>query len=146
MAHDVFISYCSRDKTIGDAVCATLEARKVRCWIAPRDMLAGLPYGEAIIEAIRSSRIMILVFSSGANDSSQVMREVERAVHCGIPILPFRIEDVPPSRAMEYFLPSIHWLDALTPPLEEHLNRLGACPRNRLPILGIVMVLPPGHL
>jgi hypothetical protein len=124
MAHDVFISYSSRDKIMADAVCAVLEAHRLRCWIAPRDIVAGTPYGEALAEAIGGSRLLVLVFSSGANDSPQVMREVERAVSRGLPILPFRIEDVAPSKAMEYFLPSIHWLDALTPPLEKHLQIL----------------------
>ncbi|NQT71340.1 MAG: toll/interleukin-1 receptor domain-containing protein [Chloroflexi bacterium] len=39
MAHDVFISYSTNDKTVADAVCATLESQKIRCWIAPRDAL-----------------------------------------------------------------------------------------------------------
>ena len=43
---------------------------------------------------------MVLVFSASANDSPQVMREVERAVSKGIPIIPLRIEDVPPSKSM----------------------------------------------
>jgi len=34
MAHDVFISYATQDKTTADALCATLEGRGVRCWIA----------------------------------------------------------------------------------------------------------------
>src|SRR5262245_47756102 len=52
------------------------------------------------------------------------MREVERAVHVGIPVVPFRIEDTAPSQALEYFISAPHWLDALTPPLEQHLRRL----------------------
>jgi hypothetical protein len=35
-----------------------------------------------------------------------------------------RIEDVLPTKSMEYFLGAIHWLDALTPPLEGHLHKL----------------------
>ena len=30
-----------------------------------------------------------------------------------------------PSKSMEYFVSSSHWLDAMTPPLEKHLQRLG---------------------
>jgi hypothetical protein len=131
MAHDAFISHSSSDKAVADTACALLESHGVRCWIAPRDLLAGRPYGEALVEAIRASRLFILVFSGSANDSPQVTREVERAVNAGIPILPFRIENVPPSRALEYFLPSIHWLDAFTPPVEQHLLRL-ADSANRL--------------
>ncbi len=125
MAHDVFISYSSKDKIVADAVCASLEARKIRCWIAPRDVLPGEVYAEALIESLNESRLMVLVFSANSNESPQVIREVERAVNKGIPIIPFRIEDVIPSKSMEYFVSSSHWLDAMTPPLEKHLQRLG---------------------
>jgi hypothetical protein len=67
-----------------------------------------MPDGEALTEALDGCRILVLVFSSGANNSPQVMREVEGAVSRGTPILPFRVEDVKPSKAMAYFLPSIH--------------------------------------
>jgi len=103
MAHDVFISYSSKDKPIADAVCATLEGSKIRCWIAPRDVLPGVPYGEALINALNQSRLLVLVFSADANNSPQVMREVERAVNKNIPIIPFRIENVLPSKSMEFF-------------------------------------------
>lgn len=124
MAHDVFISYSSKDKPTADAVCAALESRGIRCWIAPRDVLPGVPYARALVNALHESRIMALVFSSDANHSPQVLREVERAVSRGIPIIPLRIEDVVPSDEMEYYIAGRHWLDALTPPLEQHLLRL----------------------
>jgi hypothetical protein len=124
MAHDIFISYAMADKATADAVCAALEKEGVRCWIAPRDVLPGIDYAEAIIEAIERARGMLLVFSSHANRSNQVKREVERAVHHGIAIIPFRIEAVQPERALEYYISSPHWLDALTPPLERHLSQL----------------------
>jgi len=124
VAHDVFISYASEDKPIADAVCAKLEGRGIRCWIAPRDVPPGLPFAKAIVDAISGSRLMVLVFSSNSNSSSHVAREVERAVSGGSPILPLRVEDVLPSDEMEYYLSRQHWLDALTPPLEKHLDRL----------------------
>ena len=37
--HDIIISDSTLDKPITDAVCAGLEARGIRCWIAPRDIL-----------------------------------------------------------------------------------------------------------
>jgi hypothetical protein len=124
MAHDVFISYASEDKTVADAVCAMLESHRVRCWIAPRDVLPGVSYGEAIIDAIRGCRVMVLVFSSKANTSPHIPKEVERAVSAGAAVLPFRIEDVMPAKSLDYFIGSVHWLDALTPPLEHHIERL----------------------
>ena len=103
MAYDVFISYSSKDKVVADAVCARLEARGVRCWIAPRDVLAGVPYGEAIIDAIHGVKVMVLVFSSNANSSGHIPKEVERAVSNGVAIIPFRIEDVAPGKSLDYF-------------------------------------------
>src|SRR5262245_5476752 len=124
MAHDVFISYSSKNKTVSDAICARLEGKGVRCWVAPRDILPGRDWGEAIIDGIEGARVFVLVFSGAANSSQQIKREVERAVAKGLVIVPFRIEDVQPGRNLEYFLGTPHWLDALTPPLDRHLDYL----------------------
>jgi hypothetical protein len=125
MAYDVFISYASKDKVAANAACAVLEARNIRCWIAPRDVQPGQPYGEAIIDAIHGCRVMVLVFSSHANASGHIPKEVERAVSCGVTIIPLRIEDVIPAKSLDYFIGSVHWLDAMTHPLEKHLADLG---------------------
>lgn len=109
---------------MGSAACATLEKRGYRCWIAPRDILPGKEWGEAIIEGIVGARIFVLIFSANANASPQVRREIERAVHHGTILVPFRIENVLPAKSLEYFLSAPHWLDALTPPLEQHLEHL----------------------
>lgn len=124
MPHDVFISYSSHDKSVADAVCAKLEADRIRCWIAPRDVLPGIPYAEALIDALNAASVFVLVLSAQSNTSPQVLREVERAVHRGLPIIPFRIEDVALSKAMEFFVSAPHWLDAMTPPLEMHILKL----------------------
>ncbi len=124
MAHDVFISYSSKDKPAADATCAVLESKGIRCWMAPRDITPGADWGETIVDAIHSSRALVLVFSANANLSPQIKREVERAVNKGIPIIPLRIENVMPAKSLEYFLSTPHWLDAFTPPLEHHLNYL----------------------
>jgi hypothetical protein len=132
MAHDVFISCTSDDKTIGHAVCATLEAKRIRCWIASRDILPGADWGKSIIDAIAASRVMVLVFSAKANTSEHIKREVERAVKYGMPIIPVRIEDVAPEGALEYFINMPNWLDAFTPPMERHLKRLAGVIRQIL--------------
>lgn len=124
MAHDVFISYSFRDKHVADAVCNGLESNRIKCWIAPRDIMPGKEWGEEIVEAISQSKVMVLIFSSAANNSQQVLREVERAVGKNVIIVPFRIENVLPTKSMEYFLYSTHWLDAVTPDLEKHIGEL----------------------
>ena len=124
MPYDAFISYCSEDKKIADAVCGTLEANKIRCWIAPRDVGPGRTWGSAIIEAIGESAVMVVIFSRHSNASPQVLREIERAVNKGVAIIPFRVEEVVPSKDLEYFISSCHWLDAMNPPLEKHIGDL----------------------
>ncbi len=124
MAHKVFICHSSNDKLVADAACAALEAQRIPCWIAPRDILAGEEYGESIVDALSGCQIVLLIFSRDANNSPQVRREIERAVSKGKIIVPFRIEDVMPSRAMEFALSNTHWLDALTPPMERYLLQL----------------------
>ena len=124
MEFDAFISYASADKTAADAACAVLEACGIRCWVAPRDISPGREYAAAIIDAIDRCRVMVLIFSSSANDSPQVRREIERAASKGVAIMPVRIEKVVPTKSMEYFLGDIHWLDAMTPPIENHLQQL----------------------
>lgn len=124
MSHDVFISYCSEDKDVADAVCAGLEADKIRCWIAPRDVPPGENWGGSIARGITSSKIMVVIFSSHTNRSRHVMNEIERAVSHEVTIIPFRIEAVTPSEDLELFISSCHWLDALTPPLEAKIAEL----------------------
>jgi WD40 repeat protein len=131
---DVFISYSTLDKPAADAACATLEAAGIRCWIAPRDILPGNDYDASIIDAIESAKIFILMFSGNANASRQIKLEVERAVSKGIMIIPVRIEDVMPSKALEYFISTPHWLDAFTPPMERHLKQLATSVQAQLKI------------
>jgi len=67
---------------------------------------------------------MVVILSREANVSPQVHREVERAVNDGDVIIPFRIEDVEPSDHMELFLSTCHWLDAISPPVDQHIHAL----------------------
>jgi hypothetical protein len=121
---DVFISYSSVDKAIADDVCAALEAAGIRCWIAPRNILASKTWSGAIVEAIDNSRAMVLVFSAAANKSKQIHREVDSAIDKNIPLVPMRIEDVRPTGPMAYFLRTVQWLDAFQPPVEKHFPSL----------------------
>jgi hypothetical protein len=126
MSREVFVSYSQPDRERAFEVVAALEANGFSVWIAPRDVSPSADWAEEIIDAITAARVMVLVFSSHSNASPQVRREVERAVHKQLPVLPFRIEEVLPSKSLEYFLSSQHWLDAFPPPPETHYARLCA--------------------
>jgi hypothetical protein len=124
LAHDVFISYAKKDAAVADAVCADLEANGIQCWIAPRNIVSGTKYSQAIINGITQSQLMVLIYSAGANESNHVVAEIDRAYNKRIPIIPFRIEDVPLSTDLEYYLSTSQWLDAQDGPLQKHLPHL----------------------
>ncbi len=126
MAHEIFVSYSQPDRDCALELTAHIEAEGLSVWIAPRDVSPAADWAAEIIDALSAARIMVLVFSASSNESPQVRREVERAVYKQLRILPFRIEEVLPSRSLEYFLSAQHWLDAFPPPRQPHYARLCA--------------------
>jgi hypothetical protein len=124
MSRDVFVSYSQPDRVHALEIVSQLEAYGNTVWVTPRDIAPSADWAAAIIDAISACKIMVLVFSSASNDSPQVHREVERAIHHQRPILTVRIEDALPTGSMEYFLSSQHWLDAFPPPVTAHYERL----------------------
>ena len=151
MAHQVFISYSSKDREAADAVLQALETSGISCWIAPRDVTPGVEYAQEIVEAIEGAKFLLLILSESSNDSSQVIREVERAVSKKVPILPFRIEEIGLSKSMEYFVSSHHWFDASQKPLSQHLPKLVESLQKRLatmegreaPAAAVATTVPP---
>ena len=124
MESKVFISHSSNDRAIADVICKRLESAGIKCWIAPRDIEAGSDWTEGIIEGIDSCRVFVLIFSGNANVSEHVRREVAKAFTLGLAVIPFRIENAEPRGSLAYFLGTVHWLNAITPPLDRHLEAL----------------------
>jgi hypothetical protein len=109
---------------MADAICARLEAQNLRCWIAPRNIVPGTSYAAAIIDGINNTKTMVVILTEQANLSRHVIGEVERAMNKGVPIIPVLLEKIVLAKDLEYFLSAGHWLDAMTPPLERHIDRL----------------------
>ena len=101
---DVFISYSSQNMDAAQEVCSILEHSSVACWMAPRDILPGTHWAASITQAIRNARVLALMFSTSANDSVQVLREVDLAVECRVPILTIMLEQFRISDAFSYYL------------------------------------------
>ncbi len=124
MAHDVFISYSHKDKAIADAICAKLEQDGSRCWYAPRDIRPGADWAASIIDAIEAAKVMVLVFTDASNASQQVLREINNAVAAGVVLVPYKLTANPPNRGMQYYLSTVHWLDAMDGPQEKRIAEL----------------------
>ncbi|MGD2087325.1 MAG: SUMF1/EgtB/PvdO family nonheme iron enzyme [Candidatus Aminicenantes bacterium] len=127
----VFISYASEDvssttsdRQVADQICTALESQGIGCWIAHRDILPGDDWMDAIIDAVDQTKIIVLVFSDNTEKSQWVKDEIKLALEEKRRIIPFRIQDVYPKRALRLLKVRCQWMHAFTPPLERHIERL----------------------
>ncbi|MTK53109.1 FISUMP domain-containing protein [Paludibacter sp.] len=116
MAHDVFISYSSKNKTTADAICHVLEEHEIRCWIAPRDIVGGQKYGDVIEEAIKNCKVFVIIFSEESRISPWVESELNLAFTDRRTIVPFKIDSSVLEGEMRLILNNKHWIEAYPNP------------------------------
>ncbi len=124
MGQQVFISYSSADKAAAERICGVLEEAGIACWIAPRNIEPGTDYPTALVEAIRSVRVMVLILTEPAAASPHILSEVGHAFSGKKRIIPFRISQKAVPEDLEYFLSTTQWLDAPDGCTEQNLKRL----------------------
>lgn len=118
----IFISHSSTDAKTAEDLCDVLEKNGNQCFLAPRDIRSGHEYAEEIINGIDRSDAMLLILSKEANNSPHVLREIERAVSKGLPIIVYKLEEVELTKSMEYFLMTHQWMNAKTSSYDEVLQ------------------------
>jgi formylglycine-generating enzyme required for sulfatase activity len=122
--NEVFISYASVDKEIAERICRVLENVGISCWIAPRNIEPGVDYPTALLEAIHSARVLLLVLTEAAAASPHILSEVGHAFSGKKRIVPFRISQKTLPEDLEYFLSLTQWLDAPDGCTDQNLKRL----------------------
>lgn len=123
---DVFICHrtAAPDQDIADAICTRLEERGLRCWIAPRNILAGSQnYERDILKGVENCRMLLLVSSFKSIYSEDCEKELKAAVLDGKALYSYRIDDTPYDGAFEKALSVVQWLDARDDPYA-HLEQL----------------------
>jgi hypothetical protein len=123
MSPRIFISYSSVDQKVAETICAALEARDYPCWISCRDIGAGENFQESIVKAIRSAKVMLLVFTGNANNSNEIKKELVLAGRYHVTVVPLRVEDVVPNDAFAYEFATRQWID-LFKDWEREIGRL----------------------
>ncbi len=113
---EVFISHSSKERKSAIDICNELEKNGISCWIAPRNVIGGMPYAEEIVRAIKDCKIVLLIASASINMSEQIMNEIEIAVNSSKIILPFKIDDVEYNDSYKYYLNRKHWIEAVPNP------------------------------
>jgi hypothetical protein len=107
----VFISYALSDAATADQVRQILHDSGISSWVAPRDAQPGETWVESIDSAISEVKAIVLVFSSAANTSRHVARELQLAEAADIRTLYLRIDEAEPSGNLRYFLARAQRLD-----------------------------------
>ena len=107
----IFISYSSKDQKSAEAICTAIEHRGFPCWISSRDVGPGENFQSQIVHAIRNAKIMVLVFSSNANNSEEIKKELVLAGQSRLVVIPVRVEDVTPDDAFAYEFATRQWID-----------------------------------
>jgi len=133
VAHDVFLSFSSKDADLANDVAAACNNAGVRCWISTKDIdLGSRDYAGVIDAAIESSTLFLILFSTNSRDSPDVANEVELAKECGCTIIPVLIEDTPLRGPLRYRLITYEWFDKRRVLTEETIPVLVAHLRRKL--------------
>ena len=109
---DVFISHSSKDKEIAEKMCEALEAKGLKCWMAPRDIMPGSEWAVAISDAIATIKVMVVIYSANSAASTQVPKELGLADKRGKFIIPYKIDNMELTGAFDYYLAGAHWIVA----------------------------------
>jgi len=123
MSADIFISFASQDAKVASTICAAIENRGFNCWLSTRNILPGENFQSAIVRAIRSAKVMLLVFTANSNRSDEMTKELALASQQKLMVVPLRVENVTPSDAFAYEFATRQWID-LFADWEQAMNNL----------------------
>lgn len=122
MAHDVYICYDERDLEIAKNVCDSLEDNGLECWLKNRDAGVHNIVNE-IMNAIKKSKVMVLLYSKNSKNSNFVNNEVDIAFAQKRSILVYQIDDSKLEGGLEFFLRNKPWIKAYPNP-ESQFDKL----------------------
>ena len=131
MDHQVFISYANDkgndsniDLQVAEKIYTALEAKNIRCWLDRKNISPGAKWPKELVAALERSKVVVLVYSTNTNQSEWVEREINYVLDNNKIIILFRIENVSPQGIFSLVKSNLQWLDAFTPPLQNHIDRL----------------------
>ena len=108
----IFLSHHSSKSELVTHLSRYLERNGLNTWYAPRNIHSGEVWDEAILNAIKNCKAVILLFCAQADSSRQVKRELALADKYKKSVFWLRVEKVEPNN-LSYFLTSTQWLDWL---------------------------------
>ena len=129
--HDAFISFSFKDqKVVEHIVNQLLSQYGIKYWICTRDIRAGQHYDDMIYEAIKMSKVFVLIQSQSSVESDEVPKEIRLAIKFKKTIIPFVIEDSEWVGGIAYQVINTQEINATRPTLEERIAELAEEIRN----------------
>ena len=113
MQYDVFISYSSEEQKIAERLAAYLEYYNINCFVASRDIPADMPWSQAIAEAIRGSRMALVVYSENYNNATWLNDELATVRDASLPIYVFAITNEPYCETKSVYLKNASCIGAV---------------------------------
>lgn len=92
--------------------------------MAPRDVPPGASWPVAVSDAIKTSRLALILISQHTIQSKRVAREIALADSAGIAVIPIAIEEVALEGELKTLLESRQWITVFPGTIEEHASRL----------------------
>ena len=86
--YDAFISYSSDDLALATEIAGDIEGRKMRTFMASRDLAAGTVWTEEVRQALLASRTLLIVLTPNSATRPWVMCEVGASWALGKPLIP----------------------------------------------------------
>ncbi len=112
----LFASYSRQDHEKVDAMIADIEHGGLPVWLDRVNISGGATWPEAIVQAIKGARGVIVFCSHHSLGSDNVLREVNLAAEFKKPILPVMLEAVQVPDSFHYYLSTRQIIDASTDP------------------------------
>jgi len=105
-----FISHHSSQVETARRLKVILGHHGVTGWMAPDDIDPGQPFDKAIVDQVRRSDLIILLFCGQSDQSRHVKRELMMAENSDKLIYPVRLEEKP-ADGLAYWLNDYQWID-----------------------------------
>src|ERR1700761_870267 len=110
---DVFVIHAEEDASLANLIVEFLEERGIHGWLRSRDFPEDDERATASFAAMASARILIVLYSTAANESRRVQAEVQRALESNKLIIPVRLTQGPPTGSLELLLRRRYCVSAL---------------------------------
>ena len=119
MVHDVYLSYDEKDLETAQKVCETLESNGLKCWMKTRDVDSDSRV-KAIINAIKETKVLLLIHSENSKHSRYINNEVNEAVDADRSFLVYHIDDSELADNLKFFIGSKPKIKAYPNPEEKN--------------------------